>query len=181
MPPMPCVRCLDERCVCGRGKFLMHKIPHWGFSASNPAFQECSFRRLRRSLQKSKSSLYLSHLVNPFNNKCRSLSTDAFHCCWERKCSSQTHGGCNHRAPCLHHVPRTGEGSSEVFMRSAHLMGEPDNILLLLLRSKCREPPSWGFVGIAMRCIEEWCRAENSSQDFLLQALKLYLIFQSHL
>lgn len=121
MPQLPCVRCLDERCICGRGKFLMHEISCWGFSASNPALQGCSFRSLRPSLQKSKSSLYLSHSINPSNNKCKSLSTDALPCCWEGECSSQTHGGCNHRAPCLHHVPRTEEGSSKVFMCSAHL------------------------------------------------------------
>lgn len=139
MPQLPCMRCLDESCICRRGKFLMHEISHRSFGASNPAFQECSFRSLRPCMQKSKSSLYLSCSVNPSNNKCKSLSNDALPCCWEGKCSSETHGGCNHRAPCLHHVLRTGEGNSKVFMSSAHLMGESDNILLLLLHSKHKE------------------------------------------
>lgn len=160
MLPLLCVRCLNQRCICGGEKFLMHKISCWGFSSSNLALQECSFRSLRPSMQKSKSSLYLSHSVNPSNNKYKSLSTDALPCCWEGKCSSQAHGGCNHRAPCLHHLPRTGEGSSKVFMCSAHLMGESDSVLLLLLCSEYRESPSWGFVGIVMRCVEEWCRVE---------------------
>lgn len=68
--------------------------------------------------------------------------------------------GCNHRALSLHHVLRTGEGSSQVFMCYAHLMGESDDILLLLLPIKYRESSSWEFVRIVMRCIEEWCGAE---------------------
>lgn len=28
VPQMPCVRCLDQRCIQGRGKFLMHKNSH---------------------------------------------------------------------------------------------------------------------------------------------------------
>lgn len=110
MPQLPRVRCLDERCIYGKQKFLMHKIPCWGFSASNPALQECSFRSLRPSLQNSKSSLYHSHSVNP-NNKCKALSTDAPPCCWEGKCSSQTHGGVITGLPACTMSPGQGRGA----------------------------------------------------------------------
>lgn len=70
-------------------------------------------------------------------------------------------GGVITGLPALHHVPRTGEGSSEVFLCAAHLMEESDDILLL--HSKHSKSPSWGFVGIVMRYIEEWCRVEIPS------------------
>lgn len=111
---------------------------------------------------KVKILLYLSHSVNPSNNKSKSLSTDALPCCWEGKCSSQTHGGVITELPALPHVPRTGEGSSEVFLCSAHLVEESDDILLL--HSKHSKSPSWEFVGIVMRCVEEWCRVEIPSR-----------------
>lgn len=39
-------------------------------------------------------------------------------------------------APCLHHVPRTGKGSSKELLSSAHLPEDTDDSLLLLLHSK---------------------------------------------